>query len=231
MHSMDNKFKFNCHENLACFGRCCRDINIFLSPYDVLRLKKKLGLSSGEFLDRYGHRFTAGPTGFPLVFLEMLEEDNLNCPFVSAKGCQVYEERPWACRMAPVDLLGAGKYGFIFDRAKCHGLKEDREWTVSEWMQNQGVQIYEEVEAEFKDIPGRLKMTGREEMDRLIGELFFTACYNLDEFKKMVGEKEFQAAFGVSPEEAAKLQVDELALLRFGFRWLKELDVTKSSVV
>ena len=227
LHPMENKFRFSCHENLACFGQCCRDINIFLSPYDVLRMRKQLGITSGEFLDRYCHKFTAGYSGFPLVFLKMEEEDNLKCPFVSARGCQVYHERPWACRMAPVDLHGEGHYGFIFDSAKCHGLKESREWTVREWMRNQGVEIYEEVEEEFKEIPRHLKMTGRQETDRLIADLFFTACYNLDEFRNLVGGKEFQSAFGVAPDTAAKLQADDLELLRFGFRWLKQLDVEK----
>ena len=46
-------FSFQCHSGLACFNKCCRNINLFLYPYDVLRLRKKLGISSDDFLDKY----------------------------------------------------------------------------------------------------------------------------------------------------------------------------------
>ena len=49
----DDRFKFACHPGVSCFNRCCGDVNIFLSPYDVLRMKKRLGMKSGDFLDRH----------------------------------------------------------------------------------------------------------------------------------------------------------------------------------
>ena len=30
-----SRLRFDCHPGLACFTRCCRDVNIFLSPYDT----------------------------------------------------------------------------------------------------------------------------------------------------------------------------------------------------
>lgn len=218
---IQGKFKFDCHPGLSCFGQCCRDINIFLTPYDVLRMRKQLNLSSAEFLDQYTIKFTA-PTGFPLVFIKMREEDNLNCPFVSPRGCLVYQERPWACRMAPVDIQGEGQYGFIFDSNKCHGLKESREWTVGEWMSNQGVEVYEEVEKVFKEIPLELRKTARLLMDEDMGELFFKVCYDLDKFKEMIQAKDWQERHGVVPEVVARLNSNDLALLQFGFQWLRE---------
>ena len=49
----DAKFTFSCHPGVSCFNQCCSDVNIFLTPYDVLRLKNRLGISSQEFLDKY----------------------------------------------------------------------------------------------------------------------------------------------------------------------------------
>ena len=49
----DDTFMFDCHSGLACFNECCRNINLFLYPYDVLRLSNCLGISSDEFLDKY----------------------------------------------------------------------------------------------------------------------------------------------------------------------------------
>ncbi len=47
----DTPFRFACNPGVACFNECCRDLNQFLTPYDVLRLKRGLGLSSRQFLD------------------------------------------------------------------------------------------------------------------------------------------------------------------------------------
>ncbi|MDY6974018.1 MAG: YkgJ family cysteine cluster protein, partial [Thermodesulfobacteriota bacterium] len=39
--------QFNCTPGVACFTQCCQDVTIVLTPYDVLRLKNALGISSG----------------------------------------------------------------------------------------------------------------------------------------------------------------------------------------
>jgi hypothetical protein len=49
----ESTFKFKCHPGVACFTECCRDINIILTPYDIIRLKNRLDLSSEEFLALY----------------------------------------------------------------------------------------------------------------------------------------------------------------------------------
>ena len=46
----DDKFRFACHPGVSCFNRCCHDVNIFLTPYDLLRLKNRLHMSSEEFI-------------------------------------------------------------------------------------------------------------------------------------------------------------------------------------
>jgi len=46
----EDNFRFACHDGLECFTRCCRDTTIFLTPYDILRLKNALGISSETFL-------------------------------------------------------------------------------------------------------------------------------------------------------------------------------------
>ena len=49
----DDTFRFGCHPGVSCFNHCCSDVNIFLSPYDVLRMRKRLGMGSGEFLEKH----------------------------------------------------------------------------------------------------------------------------------------------------------------------------------
>lgn len=216
----DSKFKFSCHEGLGCFKKCCRDISIFLTPFDALRLKNKLKLSSGEFLDRYTVPFTAGYAGFPLFFIKMVEEDELRCPFITAKGCGVYAERPWSCRMAPVEIRGDGLYGFCFDSSHCHGLKESKEQTVREWMEEQGTAACESVDQAFNEIPLRLKPSGQKELDRLMVKAFHMACYDLDRFRKFIFETPFLEVYPVSEERVRAIKEDDVELLQFGFRWL-----------
>ncbi|MGQ5711541.1 YkgJ family cysteine cluster protein [Desulforudis sp. DRI-14] len=226
MLSADGRFCFSCHRGLACFGSCCRDVNIFLSPYDVLRLKRKLGVSSSEFLQEY--TLLAHEAGIPLVQLKMREGEDLRCPFVGPEGCRVYDERPWSCRMAPVDIKGPETYTFVFDSAFCLGLNEPEEWTVTGWMADQGLDVYEEVEALFKQLPGRFKLTGLDFLDRHLSRLVYMACYDVDRFREFVFDPVFLEAFEVSRVGKEELQ-DDVALLKFGFAWLMsepDLEVT-----
>jgi hypothetical protein len=225
----DQKFRFLCHEKLECFNRCCRDINIFLSPYDVLRLSRKLGLSTEAFLERYTVRLQPWAARFPVLIIKMRDDADLVCPFVTGRGCSVYDERPWSCRMAPVEIRGENRYGFAFDSDHCHGLLEDREWTVAEWMKSQGNENYAQLERGFDQIPQKLKFTGLPALDRHIRDMFFMACYNLDRFRRYVFEGGFLQAFEVPRSTAEKIRHDDIALLQFGINWLiNDFELRKS---
>jgi len=51
--------------------------------------------------------------------------------------------------------------------------------------------------------------------------MFYTACYNLDGFRDFVFESTFLDRFVLSPETVETLKSDDIALLRFAFRWLR----------
>lgn len=217
----DSKFNFHCHHGLDCFKKCCRDINIYLSPYDVLRMKNHLGLSSQDFLDKYTLIVPVDDPGLPLVQIKMCEENELVCPFITPKGCGVYQNRPWACRIAPVDLLGRGKYSFIFESTRCHGLNEEKTQTVKEWMADQGLEIYDQIEQGFSQIPFHLKMTGDKQVDQQLIKLFFMACYNLDQFRSFLSANSGLAGeFGLSRQ--ALEQSDDVQLMKFSFALLNQ---------
>lgn len=219
IYSKEEKFKFSCHKGLECFNSCCRNVNIFLSPYDVLRMKNKLGVKSGEFLDRYTTRLDKG--NVPFVLLKMREDAGLACPFVTPEGCKIYDVRAWSCRLAPVDLKDNG-YTFIYDSSFCHGLNEDKEWTLEGWMKDQGLDVYEEKEKLFKELPSYIAFTGLKNLDNHIKEMIYMACYDLDRFREFIFETRFLEVFWVKPEEVEKIKHDDEALLQFGFRWLME---------
>ena len=66
-----SRFTFACHKGLSCFTDCCHGMEIILAPYDILRLKKRLGMTSGEFLARHGVDTVHEESGLPLVILKM----------------------------------------------------------------------------------------------------------------------------------------------------------------
>jgi hypothetical protein len=67
----NDTFHFRCHPGVGCFNRCCRNLNLFLYPYDVLRLKKRLGISSDLFLERHVDVVLRDSSHFPEVLLRM----------------------------------------------------------------------------------------------------------------------------------------------------------------
>ncbi|KLU59313.1 flagellin N-methylase [Peptococcaceae bacterium CEB3] len=219
----NSEFNFHCHDGLDCFGTCCRDINIFLTPYDVLRLKNFLRLSSGEFLAKYALRVPVHQSGFSFVQIKMSEEDSLKCPFITPKGCRVYPERPWACRIAPMKMLDGGKYSFCFESSFCHGLSEPKAQTVKEWLSDQGLEIYGEMEQEFGQIPQRVKLSGDRGTDEKFAGFFFMVCYDLDRFRDYL--KQRPALFkktvvdGKGPEPTG---LDDVQLMKLGFELLAE---------
>ncbi len=42
--SLDDTIQFNCHKGIACFNKCCQQIDLTLAPYDIVRLKNRLGI-------------------------------------------------------------------------------------------------------------------------------------------------------------------------------------------
>jgi len=99
---LEETFRFECSPGLACFNACCRDLNQFLYPYDILRLKRRLGISSGEFLKCYTSQHLGPESGLPIVSLTSADAKRLTCPFVTAEGCSVYPDRPSSCRIYPL---------------------------------------------------------------------------------------------------------------------------------
>jgi Fe-S-cluster containining protein len=89
----NDTFSFACHPEVSCFNACCRDLNMPLSPYDVLRLRQGLGMDSTTFIIEYTVIEQYPYSGFPVLFLKMTDSIEQDCPFLSEEGCSVYENR------------------------------------------------------------------------------------------------------------------------------------------
>ncbi|BBO76812.1 lipoprotein [Desulfosarcina widdelii] len=222
-----DEFPFECHAGLPCFTRCCRDITIFLTPYDVLRMKNALHRSSGEFLSAYTVTMI-GDNGLPIVVLKMGEDEEKSCPFVTNRGCSIYSDRPWACRIYPLKpettkiTEKAGKsYYSVMDVPFCGGLRSEKVHGLSAWIEQQGIPVYHEMEALFKKITTNERLSQEKITNKKIQEMVYMACYDLDRFRRFVMESTFLERFEVEPEAVERLKTDDTALYRFAIQWLE----------
>ncbi|MBW1916953.1 MAG: YkgJ family cysteine cluster protein [Deltaproteobacteria bacterium] len=227
--SLDSTFKFRCHKGLDCFTHCCARTTIRLTPYDILRLRHRLGISSGEFLKRYTRQDHHEKTGLPVVILDMSQDPEGRCPFVSPEGCSVYEDRPVTCRYYPLGqgsvLTDAGLEEFYvyIQEEHCQGFGEESETTVEAWRREQGAEKYDEMNREWKimmllDYPqDRIVINDR------IRRLFYMVAYDLDQFRKFVFESPFLNVFEIGPDLLARIKTDDEELLRFGYQYLKHM--------
>lgn len=229
---MKDRFQFKCHKQVKCFTKCCRGINITLTPYDIIRLKKRLDLTSEAFLTIYTEPRLLEKTDLPMVTLKLLDDDEKSCPFVRKDGCLVYDDRPTTCRYYPLGVAslshkeGADDEGFFFfvKEPHCRGFEEKEEWTVHDWRKDQGVDIHDEINAEWTDLivrkrsfPPNIKLTEQAK------NMFFLVSYNIDKFRQFVLESTFLKRYDVDPKTVDSIGKDDVALLRFGIKWLMGL--------
>lgn len=229
--SLDDEFKFGCHPGVSCFNRCCHDVNIFLSPYDVLRLKNRLGMTSTEFLDKYALLPVQKEMKTPVVVLRMNDDETKSCPFLNEDGCSVYADRPWPCRMYPLGMAaqkdtsdgwGGEKFYFLLQEEACKGFGEDTEWTVRQWLDDQGIYEYDRWGDGYKELT--LHQFFEREDAALSPEkmhMLFTACYDLDRFREFVFESTLLDRFEIDEEFVEDMRTDDEELLRFGYLWLQ----------
>jgi Fe-S-cluster containining protein len=227
--SRESTFTFKCHPGVPCYNDCCHDVNIFLTPYDILRLKKNLGITSGEFLAKYTISPFDENLKYPVVLLQMNDDEGKSCPFVGPKGCGVYADRPWACRMYPLGMASPGEnqqaldreFYFLLQENVCKGFGEKCEWTVDGWLADQGIDEYNKMGEYFKELTLNKYFVEGNNLPPQKTEMFFTACYNLDKFRDFLFGSTFFSKIEIDDDTKNKIQNDDLELLRFGHRWLR----------
>jgi Fe-S-cluster containining protein len=225
-----SRFRFDCRKDLACFTRCCSGVEILLSPLDILRLKKRLGLSSERFLARHTVTAVHGGSGLPVVALKMTEDGQRSCPFLRPEGCSIYTDRPAICRTYPIgvaarkigpraDSQGGERFYFVVREEHCLGHGEEREWTVGEWLANQGVDTIDEFNRDWLAVLLQRSVPGAPELDARQVALFSLACYDADRFRRFVFESRFLEQFEVEPATVQEMRGNDEALVRFGMRY------------
>jgi Fe-S-cluster containining protein len=221
-------FSFACHPRVTCFTECCRDLNLVLTPYDLLRLRKALNLNSSDLLDQYAIIKPNEYNGFPAVCLKMEDNERRTCPFVTPEGCRIYENRPGACRIYPIGRASSRTQGqedarefyFVVREAHCQGFQEPRSWTIPAWSQDQGLAPYTVFNDLWTEIITSKVRISAEAVEQKL-QMFFMASYNLDQFRRFVFKSTFLRRFDVLEETVRKIEEDDEELLNLAMQWLK----------
>ncbi len=224
-------FSFRCYAGIACFNRCCRNLNLFLYPYDVIRLKNNLHLTSDQFLEKYVVIVMRESNYFPSVMMRMSEDNESSCPFLNESGCSIYPDRPDTCRSFPVEqgVIYGGQMNksrliqFFRPPAFCLGRHENKTWTAHTWARDQNAIIYNRMTARWADLKRLFQINpwGQEGPRSAKAKMAFMATYNIDRFRDFVFNSSFLERYEVNSALVKKIREDDVELLKLGFDWVK----------
>jgi len=226
---LEDKFDFECGPGIECFNVCCSDVNIFLTPYDVLMMRNAIGMGSSEFLSQHTIIPFDERQKLPVPLLKMSDSERKECPFVDDEmGCTIYQYRPWPCRIYPLGSASPGEtevhsepFYFLLQEEHCKGHDRPRRWTVAEWLEDQGIAPYVEFGELFKRVTLHPAFSSSKALAPQQIDMYWTALYDLDKLRSFVFESSFLKRFKVEEERLAKLKTDDIELLRFGFDWIR----------
>lgn len=226
-----DSFKFQCYPGISCYNRCCRNLNLFLYPYDVVRLKNRLKMNSDEFLEQYVDIVLRPSSFFPEVLLTMSDNPEKTCPFLDTSGCTVYSDRPDTCRTFPVEQ---GVY-FDADQDKtewvhffrppdfCLGQHEEKVWTTQTWSKDQDAVLYNKMTARWSELKGLFQENpwGTQGPEGPKAKMAFMATYNIDQFRDFLFKSTFLKRYRVKSKVLKRIRTDDAELVKFGFEWVK----------
>lgn len=224
--------QFQCSKGISCWNKCCSNIDISLTPYDILRLKNRFDMVSGLFLQKYTVPYEIEKGSIAGVKLRPVENGTA-CQFMTPEGCSVYEDRPTSCRYYPIALLSMRKQDEYVDsnayalvkEEHCLGHNEPREITVADYRKEQGLQEYDDLARGWRQLILKKQSSGPSigKPSKRSLELFFMVCYDIDRFSSFVASDGFNAMYDIEAEEMKKILSDDTELMLFGFRFLKQI--------
>lgn len=225
--SLNETFCFRCHRDVACFTDCCRELDLALTPYDVIRLRQALNISSKDFFCQHAIVEQGPEDAFPHVYLAMVDDGRASCPFVSEKGCRVYRDRPGACRTYPVGraafLDEHGKpaaYHVLLTEPHCRGFHECSLFSVEQWIGDQGLAPYNTMNDAVMFI---MQHPAMKQGKKIIGpkaDKFLLSLYHLDEFHVLLQQNQTETNTYWQTKTTGDTLSEDTVLLKYAIQWL-----------
>lgn len=220
-------YNFKCYPGVECFNACCSDLDLVLTPYDILRMRKAMDKNSIDFLKIYTVGQRAEDTNFPIFKLRMTNNAKRSCYFVTDEGCSIYQDRPGACRMYPLGRAtrpdgegGVREQFFIVQEDHCMGFKEKDEWTGASWKEDQGFREYTASNDRYMSILSRIKEGGRPASDKM-SHMATLAMYKVDEFQRFITQMRLFERVDVDEKRQQAILEDEFVALSFAMDWFE----------
>lgn len=202
-------------------------LELAVTPYDVLRLKKATGLSSDKFLDTYIIQEQDPGEPFPRFYLTMIDDGRASCVFVKKDGCSVYAHRPAACRAYPVGRAvkrnpntEITEHFVLVKEAHCLGFQEPVLQSVESYSQDQELTVYNKYNDALTEILQHDSIKKGFIPSKKQIDLFTLVLYNLDQFRSSLFSNKLTRT-PLSEEQKHALQDDERLLL-YAIQWLKK---------
>ncbi len=229
--ALDSKISFKCYKGISCFNACCSNIDITMTPYDVLRLARHFDIPTWQAQLKYTRPYEMDFHGMPGIKMRPVDE-GAACQFMTEAGCSVYEDRPTACRYYPYGTMGMRRKDsgvmedvyFVVKEDHCKGHEEDNEMTVAEFRQQQGVEIYDDMNRDWLDIIIKKRSSGP-----TVGApsqrsmQLFSQSYDLDGFRLFTQSDGFVKMFDLDDEQRKAIDENDEELVRFCMRFLKQV--------
>ena len=227
--TLKNFMNFNCNCDNECFNECCSDLNQALTPYDVLRLKSSLGISSQDFLKTYTSLHYGPESGLPVIEFKPNPDKGYECPFVKPQGCSVYEDRPGSCRMYPLaraitksrETGEITQYFALIEEPHCKGFGKQTGLTVEQWLKGQDVDMHNKENDKLMELISLKNRILPGKLEGAQSDIFYLALYDLDEFCAQIFEKDLLKEFTIPDDLLRNIKTDDVALLSFGINWVK----------
>jgi hypothetical protein len=150
-----------------------------------------------------------------------MNESDKRCPFVSPQGCSVYEHRPWPCRMFPLDVNDDGTFSLITGAEKCRGFEQNVGQRVSDWLIEQGVPVYDEMNNLLGQITSPLRAQQPDIDNAQVLKMVFMSLYNLDKFRNFIFSSTFLDRFEIEKTQIEKIKRSDIELYKFSIKWIK----------
>ena len=213
---------------MSCFGHCCRDVTIVLTPYDVLRMKRSLGIDSSEFLEQVHaapaerraeipHRDSEDGRGEQALPVPV--RDRAAASTATARGHAACTRWAWPSRNRR--RLTDMPFHFVIQEDICKGHGEGVSLSVREWIECQGIQEFEMMAGGFKELTLHDFWNSNKALTPQQSDMFYMACYDLDRFRRFVFETRFLSLFEVDEASVEALRTDDQELLDFAMQWLR----------
>ena len=220
----NDQFAFSCHPGVPCFTECCRMLELALTPYDVLRLRQSLKITSREVLDLYVIEEFEESDIFPRFYLTMVDDGRASCVFVAKEGCSVYLDRPGACRAYPLGRAtavqndGTTKEHFVIIREEhCQGFSEKHSQNSTQYSIEQGSAPYNQFNDRVAELTLHSRIRNGFRPNDEQRKLYTLALYDIDSFRTQLLDDTLDSRD--TPLETIKNFSDE-ELLTFALSWL-----------